>query len=220
MREETLIKLAGALPPIMWACLAIYLVFLLRAELRRAVGQIGNIEGFGIKLSLSGGQALNAAVEMARKYPGADVEVPPADRKRALDRAVRERALLDGSELLWVDDNPSNNRNEARMLRSFGAVVTFAVSTTEALRALSAAAEQLQPFHLILSDISRGDPVDGKPAGLHMLQELRDQRIFLPVVFYVARQDGSGVPAGALGLTNRPDELLQLVLDGLARTRG
>jgi hypothetical protein len=37
--------------------------------------------------------------------------------------------LFEGAEILWVDDRPSNNRNEARMLRSFGALITFAATT-------------------------------------------------------------------------------------------
>jgi CheY-like chemotaxis protein len=146
--------------------------------------------------------------------------VPEADRKCALDRANRERSLLDGAELLWVDDVPSHNRNEGRMLRSFGAVITFACSTDEALAALRNAEEQLQPFHLILSDISRGPPDSEDDAGIRMLQRLHAERVFLPVVFYIAKPDlTKGTPPGAIGVTNRPDQLLHLVLDGLARTR-
>jgi hypothetical protein len=38
------------------------------------------------------------------------------------------------------------------------------------------------------------------------------------LVFYVGRE--RDVPIGAFGLTSRPDELLNLVLDVLERTRG
>ena len=40
------------------------------------------------------------------------------------------------------------------------------------------------------------------------------------VVFYVGRVDrAAGVPAGSFGITNRPDELLHLVMDALERCR-
>ena len=54
-----------------------------------------------------------------------------------------------------------------------------------------------------------------------MLADLRAANVALPVVFYIGRlTPGKGVPDGALGLTNRPDQLLDLVVDGLARVRG
>jgi len=200
--------------------LAIYVVYRVRAELGPMLRRVGHIEAFGVKLSVSGEQALNAAVEMARKLADPTLDVPEADRKRALDRAKREHALLDGAELLWVDDTPSNNRNEARMLRSFGAVITFAASTAEAMHALRLAAEQAQPFSLILSDISRAPPDAERDAGIRMLAALRGDNVALPVIFYVARRLDAGMPGGAFGLTNRPDELLHLTLDALSRTRG
>jgi CheY-like chemotaxis protein len=164
---------------------------------------------------------MSAAIEMARKGADPNLDVPAADRQRALERANRERALMEGAELLWVDDRPSNDRNEARMLRSFGALITFACTTEEALSALRNAAEQQQPFHLILSDIARDIPTPDPEAGIKMLDRLHDEKIFLPVIFYIARpKPGAPAPAGSLGLTNRPDQLLHLVLDGLARTRG
>ena len=65
-----------------------------------------------------GEQAVNAAVDMARRNPDWEGESPAADQKRALDRATKERALLDGAEILWADDIPSNKRNETRMQAS------------------------------------------------------------------------------------------------------
>jgi CheY-like chemotaxis protein len=218
---DAVAKVLGALPPIILAGLAVYIIFLLRHTIEATVARIGSFEAFGVKLSLSGAQAMSAAIEMARKGADPNLQVPEAERRKALDRANRERALLDAAELLWVDDKPSNDRNEARMLRSFGALITFACTTEEALEALRNAAEQQQPFHLILSDVSRDFPVPDPEAGIHMLARLREEGIFLPVIFYIARPDpGAPLPSGAFGLTNRPDQLLHLVLDGLARTRG
>jgi CheY-like chemotaxis protein len=204
-----------AVAALFWVLLALYALWLLRQPLATALGRIANVEAFGVKLALSGGTALDAAIELAQKNPDWPVEVPVADRKAALDRANAHR-----TEMLWVDDHPSNNRNEARMLRSFGALVTFAAATDEALRALQTADEQHQTFDLILSDISRDLPATDPTGGLTMLPRLRDAGFHQPVIYYVGRPNpNAGVPPGAFGVTNRPDQLLQLVIDALSRAR-
>ena len=41
-----------------------------------------------------------------------------------------------------------------------------------------------------------------------------------PVIFYIGIFDPKlGIPGGAFGITNRPDELLHLVLDALERKK-
>jgi CheY-like chemotaxis protein len=221
MVAEGIAHIIGAVAAVLWVMVAAYALWILRQPLAAAVGRVGGVEAFGVKFSLSGGAALSAAIELARKNPNWPVEVPAADREVALDRANAHRALFEGAEILWVDDHPSNNRNEARMLRSFGALVTFAATTEEALRALGIAVDQHQPFDMILSDISRDLPASDATAGLTMLPRLRDAGYQQPLIFYVGRLDPAlGVPPGAFGLTNRPDQLLQLTIDALSRVRG
>jgi CheY-like chemotaxis protein len=204
-----------------WVLLALYAVWLLRQPLTTALGRLANVEAFGVKFALSGGTALDAAVELAQKHSDWPIEVPAVDRKAALDRANAQRAVFEGAEILWVDDRPSNNRNEARMLRSFGALITFAATTDEALRALGTGTEQHQPFDIILSDIGRELPQPDPTACLSMLPRLRDLGFHQPVIFYIGHlKPGAGVPEGAFGLTNRPDQLLHLVIDALSRVRG
>jgi CheY-like chemotaxis protein len=205
----------------LWVVLAAYIVWLLRQPLTAAVSRLATFEAFGVKLALSGGAAMDAAIELAEKNPAWPVEVPAADRKAAIDRANAHRALFEGAEILWVDDRPSNNRNEARMLRSFGTLITFAATTEEALHALRTGVEQHHPFDLILSDMSRDLPTPDTTAGLAMLLRLGEAGFHQPVIFYVGRPaPGMGVPAGAFGLTNRPDLLLQVTIDALSRVRG
>jgi CheY-like chemotaxis protein len=220
MWGEQIASVLKALPSLLWAGLAAYVIWLLRGQLAAALGRLSSLEMLGVKVAISPSQALSAAIDLARTNPEWQVDIPQADRQRALDRANRERALLEGAELLWVDDKPSNNRNEARMLRGFGALITFACTTEEAIRALALGVEQSIPFQLIISDMSRDVPTSDPRAGITMLSRLREAHYFQPVVFYAWRLDPvAGTPPGALGITNRPDELLHLVLDGLARVR-
>jgi CheY-like chemotaxis protein len=213
-------KAISALSSLLWVGLAGYFVYIMRDSLSAVLVRLTGVEAFGVKFSMSGGQAMAAAIEMASKNPAWAVAVPEADRQRALDRANRERRVLEGAEILWVDDRPSNNRNEARMLRSFGAMITFACTTDEAIRALTLAVQQSQPFHLILSDVGREIPVSDPKAGLTMVPRLRDERFFQPVILYVGQlKPETGPPPGVCGITNRPDQLLHLVLDALSRVR-
>jgi CheY-like chemotaxis protein len=217
---DEIAHIIGAITTLLWVLLVAGVLWLLRQPLTAAVGRLATVEAFGVKFALSGGAAMDAAIALAQKNPDWPVEVSAADRKAALDRANAHRSVFEGAEILWVDDRPSNNRNEARMLRSFGALVTFAATTDEALRALRTGDQQHQAFDIILSDISRDLPQAEPTAGLTMLPRLREAGFHQPIIFYVGRPEpGGGVPAGAFGLTNRPDQLLQLVIDALSRVR-
>jgi hypothetical protein len=53
------------------------------------------------------------------------------------------------------------------------------------------------------------------------LPRLRNTGFRQPVIYYVGRPNpDAGVPADAFGVTNRPDQLLHLVIDALSRVRG
>jgi CheY-like chemotaxis protein len=206
-----------------WTGLAFYIVWLLRASLTGVVNRLSGVEGWGVKFALTGGeQAMAAAFEMAAKNPKWDAAATEDDREKALDKAKERHKVYEGAEILWVDDRPSNNRNEGRMLRSFGAMLTFACTTEEAHDAIKDANVEARPFHIILSDISRDLPPPPNPrGGLDMLAAFRAQGITLPVIFYVGSPKAdAATPQGAFGITNRPDVLLTLVGDALARIRG
>jgi CheY-like chemotaxis protein len=223
MSGDEIAHVIGALTTAFWALLAFYVVWLLRSPMVAAVARLSSFEAFGVTFALSGGTALDAAVrsiELANKTTGVSVDVSIEDRKSAIDRANANRALFEGAEILWVDDSPSNDRYESRMLRSFGCMITFAATTDEALRALRSAADQAQPFDIILSDIRREWPQPEPDAGIAMLPRLAGADFHQPVIFYVGQViPDAGVPAGAFGITNRPDQLLHLVLDALSRIR-
>ena len=214
-------KLVGALVPLVWVGIVAYVVWLLRATLPGIVNRLSGFEALGLKLNLAANQAMSSAVELAQKHKEWQVAIPQADQRRAIERAQAQIKLLQGAEVLWVDDRPSNNRGEVRMLNAFGVAVTTAATTDEAFAALGLAAEQARPFHLILSDIGRDLPQHDPKGGIAMLHRLEAEKIKIPLIFYVGRVDpGAPPPAGAFGITNRPDQLLQLMLDALARVRG
>jgi CheY-like chemotaxis protein len=117
--------------------------------------------------------------------------------------------------VLWVDDRPSNNIHERQALEALGVTFVLATSTNEALEKVKS-----QSFDVIISDMGR--PPDPQ-AGYTLLNELRTSGNQTPFIIYA----GSRAPEhraearrrGALGYTNRPDELFEMVVSALGRRR-
>lgn len=130
----------------------------------------------------------------------------------ALRRAALVVPLLRYAQVLWVDDNPSNNIYEQETLRAMGANIDVATTTSKGIHLL-----QENVYDIVISDMDRGE---NRKEGLEFLQQIRAAKLPQRVVFYVGRVDPKrGVPEGAFGITRRPDELLHLVMDVLERQR-
>jgi CheY-like chemotaxis protein len=126
---------------------------------------------------------------------------------------LKSRVAVQGARILWIDDHPEWSDWEHRVLEELGTHVIWATTTGKALEILAS-----QSIDLILSDIARGDD---EQAGLSGLTQIRQVHPDTPLVFYVSDlNEEKGPPAGSSGITNRPDELLHLVLDVLERGRG
>jgi CheY-like chemotaxis protein len=78
--------------------------------------------------------------------------------------------------LLWVDDNPNNNRYERLAFDIYGFDITLATSTKDALDVLAA-----QPFDLIISDMNRAE---GPTEGWVLLDRMRESGDHTPFVIY------------------------------------
>lgn len=150
---------------------------------------------------------------------GADQDVEVLEEARrilaytpALRRAELVAPILRHAQILWVDDNPENNIYEREVLRTLGSNTDVVTSTEGGMVAL-----QSKVYDLVVSDMSRG----GTPnEGLVLLQEMRKRRFPQRMVFYVGTIDADrGKPAGSFGITDRPDELLHLIMDVLERQR-
>lgn len=195
--------LIGIVPHVLWALVLVGLfLWIGPGATRSALGRMSKLGFAGLELEFREG--LEAAAE-AHETPASSDELDRASR-----RLASAAALVRGARILWVDDEPDNNSLDVRLLRSAGAKVKLALSTEQALRELARA-----HFELVISDIARGDEAD---AGVRMAEELRQRGVTSPVIFY-AGTVRKPIPDEAFGLTNRPDELLHLVLDALARLR-
>jgi CheY-like chemotaxis protein len=117
-----------------------------------------------------------------------------------------------GRTILWVDDNLSANRIERRLLRQMRLFVEPALTNDAAMLVM---AEPNETISLVISDIKRGIG----PTGIDLLQSIQLLPHRPPVIFYVSHIDANrAAPPTSFGITNRPDELLNLVMDALERS--
>ena len=130
----------------------------------------------------------------------------------ALRRVELVAPIFRHARILWVDDNPENNVHEREALLTLGTVTDVATSTEEGINAL-----RTNVYDLVISDMRRGSASN---EGMSLLREIRQGRYPQRMVFYVGDVDSDkGKPAGSFGITDRPDELLHLIMDVLERQR-
>lgn len=119
------------------------------------------------------------------------------------------------SNILWVDDRPDNNIYERQSLQTLGVNFILAKSTEEALKEL-----KKRSFDVIISDMGR--PPD-QQAGYTLLKQLRDNKNETPFIIYAGSRQpehiAESIRRGAIGCTNRADELFEMVLATLRRNR-
>jgi CheY-like chemotaxis protein len=204
---ELTIELLKLIPSILWVVLVAVLIGVFyKPIVRELLPRVSGFKAFGVEVALVR-QELDRAVEKQ------EAEVSQGDRAQFLTRAQRVAPIVQGAQILWVDDNPDNNIYERSILRSLGIFVDLARTSAEALSMLS----QTQ-YDVVISDMSRDGVAD---EGLRFLAEMRERGLLRWTIFYIGRVDPErGVPAYAFGITDRPDHLLHLVFDSLERERG
>ena len=145
------------------------------------------------------------ALDVSRRLQAA---VPPGSQPERVHEAGSRKRVL------WVDDRPSNNVREREGLAAQGIGVTTSTSTDDALTELAANAAT---YGLVISDMARG--IDRR-AGYTMLRQMRERGIQTPVVFYAgggsSAHDVESRERGALGSTNSPVRLFELVQEALS----
>jgi CheY-like chemotaxis protein len=196
------VKLA---PSILWVGFALLVVLLFRSTIAERLLGLRSLE-------LPGGVKAQFDAALAQAAASTGTTIPAGERTRLERRVARDANLLRGSRLLWIDDEPSSTRTERSALTALGVVVDTATSDRDAGHHM--ATEQ---YDVIISDIARGARND---AGLAFIPNIRESDESVPIIFYIRNlAPDLGTPAGAHGLTNRPDELVDLLLDALERRR-
>jgi CheY-like chemotaxis protein len=155
--------------------------------------------------------ALGAAV--AARVPGDGVPGPAANPREIAEAlpSPRDQRRLQGSHVLWVDDMPSNNVFEGQALEALGIQIDLSRSTEDALEKI-----RRRSYDLIISDMGR--PPDAR-AGYTLLDKLREAGDRTPFVIYASSRAPEHVREarehGAIGCTNQPQELVEMVTTAL-----
>jgi CheY-like chemotaxis protein len=216
---EALTKLVGAL---IWPGLAAFVLIRFGPSLRDFFQSLGEftLKGPGFEATAKRKQTEVAAALAAAAGSRSEATPETAAREaRAAAEIVYEAVTpkllrqARASQVLWVDDNPDNNINERHALETLGISIVISTSTDDALEKV-----RTKSFDAIVSDMGR--PPDPK-AGYTLLEKLRALGNQTPFIIYA----GSRTPEhqaearqrGAIGCTNRANELFEMVLSTLGR---
>lgn len=173
-----------------------------------------SLKGAGFEASMKRKQAeavAALAVAASRSTGGATPEGAASVVAGSVTPQIIKQA--EKSTVLWVDDNPDNNIYERQSLEALGISFVLALSTEDALDKI-----RRQRFDAIISDMGR--PPDSR-AGYTLLDKLRSEGNRTPFLIYAGSKSPEHVAEsrrrGAIGCTNRPDELFEMVLSVLGR---
>lgn len=125
-------------------------------------------------------------------------------------------ATVEGSTVLWVDDNPTNNTFVVDAFREFGIAVTLVLSTRQPMELL-----EVNSFDAIISDMGSQEANSYRErAGYELLSQLRATDAATPLFVYAGsnlrEHQEEATRRGAQGSTNRPAELISLVTSASA----
>ncbi|QLQ33402.1 MAG: response regulator [Candidatus Thiothrix singaporensis] len=208
------IEIIRITPSLLWLLLACVALALVYEPVHAVFPPYGSaVRSANIDAALERfGRLLEQAVELARRNPQWQVEMAASDKESVMHRIRRNWDVLQGCRALVFDDKPETLLNEICMLQQLGIEVEAVSLSSEALARLKEA-----HFDLLISDIARPE---GQSNGVVTLQTLHEHYPDLPAIFYIGNFNAEdGVPVGAFGITNRPDELMHLLLDVLERKR-
>ena len=122
-----------------------------------------------------------------------------------------------GKRVLWVDDNPSNNIAERRVLEAIGIMVEEARSTADVIEMLKS-----RHFDLVITDLGRTEGATRQPeAGVKLIEQIKRLQLDIPVFIYgtqdAYRRRNDLMQKGAADVFTRPTELTERVANELAR---
>lgn len=207
---------------VVWPTVIIFILFRFGRSIVDLLSSLTEFSVKGAGFEVSGKMRIEAAAALGAalaKQQGDSPEDSANDHRLAgqIVESVTPRIFRQTrkSQVLWVDDNPGNNVHERRSLEVFGINFVPAKSTEEALEKI-----QEQSFDAIISDLGRpGDSM----AGFTLLDKLRAAGNKTPFIIYAGSRAiqlrSEARQKGALGSTNRPDELFEFVVSAVARPK-
>ena len=172
-------------------------------------------EDLAYKIAASLGRFLivQKVKEGFEKIPKNDNVSSESERDQVARRAARLESVIRGARVLLVNDVPSEMRHAIAILRALTVEVEVVTSSEDAISLL-----RQHPYDVVISDMCRG-PIQDE--GMRFLDRMRSDGLHIHTIFTVGQYEPSrGTPPYAFGITNRMDELLNLLFDAFERIRG
>ena len=196
-----------ALPTLIWAVVIVWVVAFLAPQLIGLVRRLRVFKGLGLELEF----VIEERLAQAARRQG--VTLHAVDSAILSARLERLADIVRITRILWVDDQPDNNFQEQALLRMFGSTIVAVTSTDAAMQEL-----RTQAFDVVVTDMKRGDD---RQAGLELVRSAKPIAGSTAFIVYTGTdQAGQSRPAGLFGITNRPDELIHLIMDARQRQIG
>jgi CheY-like chemotaxis protein len=206
MEKEVAVAIVKIIPSICWVVLTGVIIYIFRNVIKSdLIPRMSNFKALGVEASFVKKELDRIAVD---EFAGTD-----ENRSQVARRSERIKFLLKDSSILIVNDVPLEMAHVINIFEKLNIKVSISTSTEDALSCLSSS-----HFDLVISDMRRGSKVD---AGIELLNKLRSMNIDKPVIFTVGKYEPQrGVPPYSFGITNRVDELMNLVFDAIERRKG
>ncbi|HEY0309420.1 MAG TPA: response regulator [Acidobacteriaceae bacterium] len=223
---DAITKLSG---PIAWPFVLLFFLIIFHSPLRKLIENISelSLKIGGMEVSLKR-QITGATAGIVSAQAATRIRAGSLITSDAVAKDIRETIELvtevvtpetirrtKQSKILWVDDQPNNNVHEREAFEALGIRFIIATSTEEAVDEL-----RYRSFDAIISDMGR--PSDDR-AGYTLLEMLRRVGNRTPFIIYSGERtpefQAEAWQRGAVGCTNRPDELFEMVLSQLVQHR-
>ena len=222
---ELIEVIAALIKALSWPLIVLFILIYFGNPLKKFLSDIGE---FTFKAGASGLEAtakrqqIEAAALLgaaSTKFTESSRGQKPSDVEKAreiadvVSRSVQPQHIrrLAEASVLWVDDIPANNLYERRALETLGLHFTASTSTEDALEKL-----RLRKYDVIISDMARSSD---RQAGYTLLKAIRDLGDTTPYVVYsssnLPEHKAEARQRGAIGSTNNPQELFELVLSAI-----
>lgn len=224
---ETTIKRIEAVSKLLavvtWPAIVLFILIRFNNSLHDLFTGISEValKGGGLEATAKRKQAeATAALAAAESTRNEDSEIPGdaiRDVRGAaslVSQVATPKVLrrISGKIMLWVDDNPSNNIYPRQAFEAVGINVVTATSTDEAIKRLAR-----HRYDAVILDMEK--PPDGR-AGYALVDYLRQNGDQTPCIIYASSRSlechSESRRHGAIGCTNRPDGLFELVLSAIA----
>lgn len=206
MATEIAVELIKIIPTVLWLLFLVFLIVVFYRPIRNElIPRLSGLKVLGVEAIFIKEELTKAA---SKESAISEMAVDQVTR-----RAQRLASLILGTQIILVNDVPEEMTHVERILRSLGMRVDIASDTDTALSMMNQ-----NRYDLVVSDMNR----EGIPdEGIRFLSEIRRRGLHRPTIFSAGNFDPSrGVPPYAFGITNRVDELLNLIFDIIERTRG